>query len=92
MPVTSQQFNTSQNRPDIAWVVWEPEWPNQPPPRRTEPYGSSPVGASASQQLQDTFAVDLYPAPLIKWHPSVEQHESLVMDAEKRGLINKQPP
>ncbi|CAE7934546.1 NVL, partial [Symbiodinium necroappetens] len=40
----------------------------------------------------DTFAVDLYPAPLIKWHPSVEQHESLVMDAEKRGLINKPKP
>ena len=54
--------------------------------------GSSPVGKSVSQKLQDTFAVDLYPAPLIKWHPSVEQHESLVMDAEKRGLINKQPP
>ncbi|CAE6967720.1 NVL [Symbiodinium sp. CCMP2592] len=50
------------------------------------------LGPSVSQKLQDTFAVDLYPAPLIKWHPSVEQHESLVMDAEKRGLINKPKP
>jgi len=48
--------------------------------------------AKPATPKKDTFAVDLYPAPLIKWHPSVEQHESLVMDAEKRGLINKPKP
>lgn len=39
---------------------------------------------------KDACAVDFYPPPPIKWHASVEQYESIIQDAEERGLWNKQ--
>eukprot|EP00913_Durusdinium_trenchii_P022340 g20986.t3 len=42
-------------------------------------------------QAKDTCGVDFYPPPPIKWHPTVEQHESMIDEAEQRGLWNKQP-
>ena len=43
------------------------------------------------EQSKDTCGVDFYPPPPIKWHPTVEQHESMIDEAEQRGLWNKQP-